>query len=148
VSAGCSADKQSAAAFSGHLLGALLPNICANPSSHVISQPSISSTACQVLVLLHRPTISILGPDGPSYPPPAPMFADLKTMVPTVMYIVAPCVPSNAAQICSQPPNILSTQCGHDLQPDSRQPGVSMPAVYSRQPGPYDLHHRNGHNPK
>ena len=63
------ADKQSAAAFSDHLLGALLPKICAKPSSHVISQPSISSTACQVLVLLHRPTISILGLDGPSYPP-------------------------------------------------------------------------------
>ena len=112
------------------------PKICANPSSHVISQPSISSTACQVLVLVHRPAISILGPDGPSYPPAylPPMFADLKTIVPNVMYIVAPCVPSNAAQICSQPPNILSTQCGHDLQPDSRQPGVSMPAVYNPTP--------------
>ena len=62
------ADKQSADAFSGELLRALLPKICAKPSSHVISQPSISSTACQVLVLVHRPTISILGPDGPSYP--------------------------------------------------------------------------------
>lgn len=62
------ADKQSAAAFSSHLLRALLPKNCAKRSSHVISQPSISSTACQVLALVHRPTISILGPDGPSYP--------------------------------------------------------------------------------
>ena len=53
------------------------PKIGAKPSSHVISQPSISSSACQVLVLLHRPTISIPGPDGPSYPgyPPCLMIS-------------------------------------------------------------------------
>jgi len=63
------ADKQSAAAFSRPAAApSKEPKICANPSSHVISQPSISSTACQVLVLVHWPTISILGPDGPSYP--------------------------------------------------------------------------------
>lgn len=62
------ADKQSAAAFSRPAAPSKEPKIGAKPSSHVISQPSISCSACQVLVLVPRPTISILGPDGPSYP--------------------------------------------------------------------------------
>ena len=124
------------------------PKICAKPSSHVISQPSISSSACQVLVLVHRPTISILGPDGPSYPAYPPCLLISTPWFPLLCILWHLVYPQTLLKYVLKPPNILSTQCGHDLQPDSRQPGVSMPAVYSRQPGPYDLHHRNGHNPK
>merc|ERR1719237_1797042 len=97
------ADKQSADAFSGELLRALLPKICAKPSSHVISQPSISSTACQVLVLVHRPTISILGPDGPSYPDYPPCLLISRPWFPLLCILWHPVYPQTLLKYVLNP---------------------------------------------